>query len=67
MDDQICAVNRRTGEEKVCCRNEVDLDEQETSGGHRVTVNGVHLTDTSIIGGIRNIDSDSVFKKCSSM
>merc|ERR1711973_419848 len=26
LDDQICAVNRSTGEEKVCCRNEVELD-----------------------------------------
>ena len=62
MDDQICAVVRRTGEEKVCCRNEVDLDDLETS-----TANGDHLTDTSSIGGNSNIDSDSVFKKCSSI
>merc|ERR1711973_854776 len=40
LDDQICAVNRRTGEEKVCCRNEVELDDVETS-----TANGDHLTD----------------------
>merc|ERR1711988_105459 len=24
LDDQICAVNSTTGEEKVCCRNEVE-------------------------------------------
>ena len=60
MDEQICAVLRSTGEEKVCCRDEVELDEQETSGGTRI--NG-----TTSIGGITDIETDSAFSKCSSM
>ena len=25
LDEQICAINKRTGEEKVCCKEEVEL------------------------------------------
>ena len=60
MDDQICAVVKRTGEEKVCCRNEQEVDDLETSGGTR-------LEDNTAAGGIINLQTDSVFDKCSSM
>ena len=60
LDDQICAVNSTTGEEKVCCRNEVELDDLETSGGTR-------LNTTTANGGLKDIDTNSPFDECSPM
>merc|ERR1719300_436372 len=37
LDDQICAVNSATGEEKVCCRNEVERRCPTVGGGTRPT------------------------------
>jgi len=58
LDEQICATNRRTGEEKVCCRRE-DLDDQKTSGGTR-------LTNTSSLGGTSKIETRTKFGSCPS-
>ena len=60
MDDQVCAVNTSTGEEKVCCRIEVELDDLETSGGTRIP-------GTTATGGSKDLEFDSVFDECSPM
>jgi len=59
LDEQICAINKRTGEEKVCCKEEVELDEQEVSGGSR-------LEEASAGGGTIAIDGTTIFNSCSS-
>merc|ERR1711988_1997205 len=58
LDDQICAVNKRTGKEKVCCRNELELDDLETSGGTRPITTGS-------FGGSAPLPTNSSFSVCS--
>merc|ERR1711973_545064 len=60
LNDQICAVNKRTLKEKVCCRNELELDDLETSGS-----GGTRPITTGSFGGIEDIETNSTFDKCS--